>query len=123
MFARRKKSRIAVGLGLFSIGLGLTEIFAGRRLARALGLEHRTGLIRLFGMREIVSGILVLAGDRTAPWLWLRTAGDALDLGVLATALSPSNPQRDIAKLATASVLGVTALDVASGASHQSARA
>ena len=121
-FGRRKKSNVARGLGWFSIGLGLAEIIAGRRLAKSLGLEHRTGLLRLFGLREIMSGVLVLTGRNTAPWLWLRVAGDMLDLGVLATALSPNNPKRNIAKLATASVLGVTALDVASGASH-SARA
>lgn len=114
----KKKSNVALGLGWFSIGLGLTEILAGSKLARALGLEHRTGLIRLFGAREIISGVLVLTGRQTAPWLWLRVAGDMLDLGVLATALSSSNPKRDAAKLATASVLGVTALDVASGAAH-----
>ncbi len=118
MRSRMKKSNVARGLGWFSIGLGLTEIIAGRKLAKSLGLEHRTTLIRLFGLREIVSGVLVLTGRHTAPWLWLRVAGDALDLGVLATALAPSNPKRGAATFATASVLGVTALDVASGAAH-----
>lgn len=110
---RAKKSGVAVGLGWLSVGLGLTELLAGRRLARALGMEHRTNLVRVFGIREIVNGISILVAKRTRPWQWMRVAGDVLDLGLLASALSPRNRRRDTAAVALAGVLGITLLDVA----------
>jgi len=45
--------KMAKGLGWFSIGLGLAEIAAGRQIGRALGMEHRTGLLGAYGAREI----------------------------------------------------------------------
>ena len=45
------------GLGWFSIALGAAELFGGRRLAWSLGMEHRTPLFRLFGLREILVGL------------------------------------------------------------------
>jgi hypothetical protein len=41
-----------------------------------------------------------------------RIAGDALDLGTLATALHPDNPKRNNAAIATAMVVGITLLDI-----------
>jgi hypothetical protein len=117
---RRKpaKSGAAVALGWLSVALGLTELLAARRVAAALGIERQQGLVRLLGMRELANGIAILASRRAAPWLWLRVAGDVLDLGVLVWALSPRNPKRDKAAMALASVLGVTMLDVAAGTKH-----
>jgi hypothetical protein len=113
---RLYRSDVAIGLGCFSIGLGVMELLAGRRVARSLGLEHRTGLIRLFGLRELVNGFALLRGRGTRAWSWARVAGDLLDLGLLATALSPRNLRRDRAALAAAGVLGIGVLDVANGA-------
>lgn len=112
------KSRAAIALGWLGVAFGLTELLATRRVARALGLERQEGLVRLLGMRELVNGIALLAARRAGPWLWLRVAGDLLDLGVLVWALSPRNPKRDKAAMALASVLGVTMLDVAAGTKH-----
>lgn len=109
---------MAIALGWLGVAFGLTELLATRRVARALGLERQEGLVRLFGMRELVNGIALLAARRAGPWLWLRVAGDFLDLGVLVWALSPRNPKRDKAAMALASVLGVTMLDVAAGTKH-----
>jgi hypothetical protein len=114
-----KKSGVAVGLGWLSIGLGLVEVFAGRRIAQTLGMAHRTNLVRTFGAREIVNGISILASTRVRPWLWMRVAGDLLDLGVLASALSPRNRRRDDAAIALASVAGITLLDLASTRANQ----
>ncbi len=118
-FRRRPaRSGAAIALGCFGVAIGLTELFASRRVAKALGLERQEGLVRLFGMRELANGIALLAARRAAPWLWLRVAGDLLDLGLLVWALSPRNPKRDNAAMALASVLGVTMLDVAAGTKH-----
>ena len=48
---------LAQGLGWFSIGLGLAELLAPGNLARFLGMEERTELIRVYGMREIATGL------------------------------------------------------------------
>jgi hypothetical protein len=105
--------QLARFLGWFSIALGLTEIFAGGRLARALGLEGNEKLMRLFGARELGAGFATLSPDKRFG-LWSRVAGDALDLLTLATAFDgrSSLRQRDNARLAILAVLGVTALDV-----------
>ncbi len=102
----------ARGLGWFSIGLGLCEVLAGRRLARALGLEDRVTLVRLYGLREIATGIAILASGERALWLWARVAGDALDLMTLAAALKRDNPKRRNAVIAAGNVAAVTAFDV-----------
>jgi len=100
-------------LGWFSMGLGLTELFAGGALARNLGLEGKGGLMRLFGARELAAGFATLSVDKKAG-LYSRVAGDALDILVLVTALTEDSLPRhkDNARLALLAVLGVTALDI-----------
>ena len=51
---------LAQGLGWFSIGLGLAEIFAPRELAQMIGIQERRAIMRVLGMREIVSGLGIL---------------------------------------------------------------
>lgn len=103
--------RLARGLGWFSLGLGLTQLFAPRRLTHALGMEGTESLVRAYGVREIASGILTLSVDRKLG-LWSRVAGDALDIATLIPALHPHNRKRDNVKLALAMVVGVAAIDV-----------
>ena len=103
---------VARGLGWFGIGLGLLEVFAPRALARATGLQGREMLLQAFGLREIASGVLILAADEPEPWLWARVAGDALDGGVLGAGLAPPNPHRGRTMLATLAVAPVVALDL-----------
>ncbi|MGU3540847.1 cyclase dehydrase [Methylobacterium sp. A54F] len=103
--------RLARGLGWFSIGLGLAELLAGRSLARGLGLERHTELIRAYGVREIGTGVGILTADDPTPWIWGRVAGDALDLATLGTGLTRRNPRLDGLTLALAAVAGVTVVD------------
>jgi hypothetical protein len=103
---------LARGLGLFSIALGIAEIAAPRALARALGMKGQEGLIAGYGVREIATGIGILASKDPTPWIWGRVAGDALDLATLATALEGNNPKKENVGIAMAAVLGATALDV-----------
>src|SRR5689334_5578721 len=70
------EERLAHGLGWFSIGLGLIEILTPKTLERFLGIQQHRLLIRVMGLREIASGIGILAGRRPAGWLWARVAGD-----------------------------------------------
>ncbi len=105
---------IANGLGWFSIALGATELLAAKPLARMLGMSSPT-LLRIFGVREIISGIGILSQERKGPWIWARVAGDALDLVALGSALLPGNPKRRNAALAAAAVSPVVALDLLCG--------
>jgi len=104
--------RLSRGLGWFSIGLGLAEILTSRQLAKLIGVRHRPVLMRLMGIREITSGVGILAQPRSAGWLWSRVGGDMIDISLLASALASERNERDRVAAATAAVLGVTALDV-----------
>src|SRR5215216_6127735 len=107
------EERLATGLGWFSIGLGLAEILAPKGLARLIGTEGKhTGLIRLMGLREITAGIGILTNRRPTQWVWARVAGDALDLTCLSIALLSDDSDKARVTLATAAVVGVTALDI-----------
>ncbi len=104
-------------LGWASIGIGLTEIAAPHLVERQLGVcecEHTT-LLRAMGLREIASGLTILSQDgptdTMAAGLWSRVAGDALDLALLGAAASRTRNPGGLA-VATAMVLGITALDV-----------
>ena len=119
--SRTPNERLARGLGWFSIALGLTELFAARDLTRALGMKGHEGLVRAYGVRELATGVAILASHDPTPWIWGRVGGDTLDLATLATGLQGENGQKPAVGLAIAAVLGVTALDVvcAQGLSSQ----
>ena len=104
---------LARGLGWFSIGLGLAELLAPRRFARAFNMDGEEPLVRFYGLREITAGVGILASGQPRPWMWGRVAGDALDLATLAARLQGALPsqQRNIA-LAIGAVAGVTAADI-----------
>lgn len=99
------------GLGWFSLGLGLTELLAPRRITGALGLEGKEALVRAYGAREIGSGILSLSVDKKLG-LWSRVAGDGLDIATVMTALRSDNPKRDNVVIALVLLLGITAVDL-----------
>ena len=105
--------RLAKGLGWFSIGLGLAELLAPRAIANISGVSNKhTGLIRVYGLREIAAGITIFAQDKPTEGVWSRVVGDAIDLTSLGVAAS--NPEAKLGRVAfaTANVLAVTALDV-----------
>jgi len=110
-----KARELARGLGWFGIGLGLVEVVAGGRLARTLGLERRSGLVRLFGLREIASGVGILAGERPVAPVWSRVGGDVIDLALLGRAMSSHRAEKNRLVAATAAVVGVTLLDWLTG--------
>jgi hypothetical protein len=102
---------LAIGLGWFSIALGVAELFMTRNVARATGLEGREALLRFYGAREIASGVGLLMSSDRKTWLWGRVAGDAADLATLAS----SGTHKSAA--AMLAVGGVAALDVYAAAS------
>ena len=111
---RPDATRLARGLGWFSISLGVAEVLAPRLISRLVGGRgDNLTLIRLYGIREIVSGMMIFGqGKRPAAAMWSRVAGDALDIATLAAASSATATRKGALAFATANVLGVTALDV-----------
>jgi hypothetical protein len=105
--------RLGLGLGIFSIGLGLAELFAARRIAKGLGIEGGAteGVIRLFGARELVAGGMLLRGPAVSTNAWNRVIGDAVDMAALLAAAPRSSRPRALAG-AIAFVAGAAALDV-----------
>jgi len=99
-------------LGWFSIGLGVAEVLAPRQLAGLIGVEHKPGIFRMMGLREIGHGVAILSQEQPASGVWSRVAGDLLDLALLGTQLDSNNPEREKTLVATMSVLGVTAVDL-----------
>src|SRR4051794_13694439 len=60
-------------LGWFSVGLGLTEILMPRSFARFIGTKDDDAdcaILRMFGLRELASGVGILTRPRPAGWLW-----------------------------------------------------
>jgi hypothetical protein len=108
---RQRASSLAQGLGWFSIGLGMAEFLAPQMITRALGLQGRETLVRMYGLREMANGAGLLSSDNKAPWLWGRVGGDALDLASLSLGMEERNPKRDNVILAAVLIGGVTALD------------
>lgn len=99
-------------LGWFSVGLGMAELLAPRALGRMIGVGNQSTVLRMCGVREIVSGVGLLSGRAPATFAMSRVVGDVMDLALLGASLrSPhSNPTR-VAAVATA-VAGVAALDL-----------
>lgn len=106
--------RVARFLGWFSIGLGLAQVLAPRRVAALVGTRgngNGADATRLIGVREIMAGAGILATRQRAPWLWARVAGDAMDLALLGTNLRAGSPRRTKAALSILAVAGIAALD------------
>ena len=106
---------VAVGLGWFSIALGIAELAAPHSVARMIGVtptDRTVALLRGYGAREVGAGLAILAQPNNPAWLWSRVAGDAVDLASLGAAMREPSTDRGKTAFATASVLAVTALDV-----------
>ena len=108
-----QEEQLARALGWFSIGLGLAEVLAPKGFANLIGARGKhTTVIRSFGLREIAVGIGILTQRRPTEWVWARVAGDVLDLASLGAAFAAPKAKTGRLIAATASVAGVTALDI-----------
>jgi uncharacterized membrane protein len=106
--------RRARGLGWFSVGLGLAQLVAPRRLSVfTLGGDgrRRERTMRLLGARELACGLGILAQPRKSGWVWMRVAGDLMDLALLGSSLTARRTDQARVMRSLASVVGVTALD------------
>jgi len=108
----RQTARLVRGLGWFSVGLGLLEIAAPRQLSTVIGVPEHRGLLRMLGLRELLSGAGILADGRLGPWMWSRVGGDVVDLALLGGALTSPRAERGRVAAALGAVGGVAALDL-----------
>lgn len=77
--------KLATGLGVVSLGLGLTEALAPGRITKLVGAQGANhSIVRALGVREIGHGAAILLGSPQL--VWTRVAGDVLDLAVWARA-------------------------------------
>ena len=108
--------KLGLGLGVFSVGLGLVEVAAPGRLAKWLGVEGKTAktVIGLFGARELLAGAMLLRGPAVSTNAWNRVVGDAMDLGALGLAFSRSSRRGAVAG-ALGFVAGATVIDAIAG--------
>jgi hypothetical protein len=104
--------RMQQGLGWLSVGLGLTELTFAEGICRVLGARGRTGLVRLFGARELFTGVGMLSQARWRPWVWGRVAGDAIDLALLGATFGRARGSSAWRVASLVSVLGITLIDI-----------
>jgi uncharacterized membrane protein len=110
---------VAQFLGWFSGALGFPQIFMPGLVNRLAGIrdDSRSRFWqRVVGVREIAAFTGILSQPRPVQWVWARVAGDIKDLALLGAAWANKceNPRR--LAIATASVAGITFLDVYEGA-------
>jgi hypothetical protein len=111
----RDKDTLAQFLGWFSIGLGAAELSAPRAMCRLIGARGKgaaPSVMRLMGLRELAQGLGILTRPRPAGWLWMRVAGDGLDLSLLALTAAKNKDHRGRTAFAIANVVAVAVPDV-----------
>lgn len=74
--------------------------------------EATRGTLRLFGLREIATGLGVLSRPRAAGWMWARVAGDALDLALLLSSFGKKRSRAGSLAVSTMAIAGITLADV-----------
>ena len=94
-----KTKKVGLGLGYFSIALGLLEVAAPGRLARWLGVDNKgaRNTILAFGRRELLAGGALLRGPAVSTNVWNRVIGDTIDAGALGFAATRSNRKGAVA--------------------------
>src|SRR4051794_39071492 len=113
--ASKTGDRLAKGLGLASLGLGLPQVLRPGETAKAIGLKAKTPqrtAMTAVGVRELAAAAGLLR--RTSPgWLWARVGGDAMDLALLGRAVRNRDTQAiKRTAVAAAGVLTITAVDL-----------
>jgi uncharacterized membrane protein len=103
-------------LGWLSLALGATALAAPRAVSKLAGVDdsRRAQLVlRAAGVRELMHAAGLLGSRNPGPWVWTRVLGDAMDLSALGRAMVDRHGERRRrAAMATAAVVGITAVDV-----------
>lgn len=125
-------ARLGTSLGWFSLAAGATCLLMPRTVAYSVGLSSNPRTLRAMramGLRELASGAGILLRPQRPGWLWMRVAGDAMDLALLglsgrrSSALPALTEHTEVALprvagphqrllLASAALAGITVLDM-----------
>jgi uncharacterized membrane protein len=111
-------TKLARGLGVFSLGLGLVQLLAPRRFLQAIGIGPRDDRVRptrFVGVRELGAAGGLLARRQAAMWPWARVVGDVMDIGLLSRAMVAPDTNRRRVATALVAVVGITAVDLLAG--------
>jgi hypothetical protein len=103
---------LARSLGYFSLALGAAELLAPRAICRTAGLSGQEALVRSYGLREILTGVSILASHDPTPWVVGRVAGDVLDIATVAAGRNGHSRDNNNKPLALAALVAVAAIDV-----------
>ncbi|MEO0318069.1 MAG: hypothetical protein RL404_1746 [Pseudomonadota bacterium] len=79
-------ARLGGSLGWFSLAAGAASLLMPGPVARSAGLftnQRTLRAMRAMGLRELASGAGILLRPQRPGWLWMRVAGDAMDLALL----------------------------------------
>ena len=116
---RVRSERRAVGLALVSMGLGSAQLLIPGTLADLIGVPNRAATrlaLRAIGLRELLVGFWALQNPGSSSWALARVFGDVVDLALLQRKLGSQRGGRGRLAAATAAVMGIAAVDVASAA-------
>ena len=110
----RSTSLLVRGLGLASAALGVPMLARTDEVAALVGVDDDASsrpVIQAVGVRELVAAVLLLVGPQRS--VWVRVAGDGLDLALLGSALADRSGERERrVRAATAVVAVLTAVDL-----------
>jgi uncharacterized membrane protein len=97
------------------MGLGLYQLLAPREFDELIGVRPHSDVettTRAIGARELGAAAGLLASPLPVRFMWIRVAGDLMDLALLGRALNARGNRQDRVGQAMASVIAITALDV-----------
>lgn len=109
------EARLGVALGWLSVGLGLAGLLAPRAMARAAGMPEWPMVMRMMGVRELVSGIGLLKQPDNQVWRWSRVAGDAMDMGIVGVAAASPYADRRRLAITAMTLASIGAVDLRAG--------
>ncbi len=106
------KAIVTTTFGIAGVGLAALELARRGLFQRLTGMEGRDRVVVSMGLRELVTGVGLLARLSPGPWMWARAIGDVYDAVMFSTASSADNPKKTNARVMLAFSLGACALDV-----------
>lgn len=107
--------RFTQSLGWLSIGLGVAYLAAPEKMAKLAGVQaSHDGVIRAIGLREVATGIGLVAQRQPTFFLRSRIGGHAMDLALIAVSMRSDDADRRRLTAAAAMVGGNMVLDLLS---------
>lgn len=110
-----QRKRLARRLGWAGIALGLVQLSAPGMLTKTMGVtDSRRARWTLLacGLREVTTGVGVVASSRPNKWMWARIVGDLVDMALLGSASRSRRSSRDKIAWTFGLVTAVALMDV-----------